>query len=126
MESISISKLGKAAVLIYNGYDYTKNGINNLEFNRSLSKDLYSRCCDTAEDLQQIEHRLINTGRAKTLTNSIEASIKLCKKYDKKNKFSRFISSSSDRKKFEMQHLVIHLHFTELCRSTFLTEEFPN
>ena len=126
MESISFTKIGKAVGLAYKGFDYTKNGIANLEFNRSLSKDLYSRCCDIAEDLQQIEYRIINTGRAQILRTSVEHAIELCKKYDKKNKVKRFFSSTSDKKVFEMQHIILHLHFVELCCSTFLTDEFPN
>jgi len=122
----SVVRLAKTAGYAYAGYDYTKSGIGNMDFNSNLSKDLYHRCCDIAEDLQQIEYRIVNTGRAKRLTDSIEDALELCKKYDKKNCIKKFISSSSDKSEFQMKHIIIHFHFSELCMSSFLTSEFSN
>lgn len=126
MNSISISKLGKTAQFIYSGFNYTNDNIGNMSFNHELSRELYSRCCDAIEDLQQIKYNILKTGRAKMLLESIESALELCKKYDKKNKIKRFISSISYRKEFQMKHIIIHIYFTELCMSLFLTSEFPN
>lgn len=123
---ISLSDLLKPLSYCVEGVILAKKSADNVKMNTKLTKYLYSRCCDIAEDLEQIDPILYKTGRAQKLLEQIELSEKLCIEYEKRWKITKFILSGSYRKKFNDKHLYISFYFNDLVNSAMLTKNFPN
>lgn len=124
--SIPIDLLCNSMGYIYKGYDFTSDSLDNLKLTEKLTKELYKACSNAAEDLMQIDVTLRNTGRAKKLLDCIIESLKLCKKYEDKNKIKKFINSKSDKKRFFYQRLKLYIYFVDLTQSALLTKKHTN
>lgn len=109
------------------GIDIASLTIDGVDGVRSkYSKTLVARCTEIAEDLQQMDHHLLITGRTHRLVKTIVECIKWSKKYDDKCLLKKIIFNNSYKNKFKQHHNEITTYFSDLVLSVLLTGLFPD
>lgn len=102
----------------------TIDGIDGVK--SKYSKTLVDRCSEIAEDLQQMDHHLLITGRTHRLVKTIVDSLKWAQLYEEKCLVKQIIFNSSYKRKFKQFHYDITTYFADLVLSVMLTGLFPD
>jgi hypothetical protein len=124
--SLLIKALSTAGYAVYTGATFTADSIDNINCISYESIRLKNRCTEIVEDLQQINIKLLITGRGHRLIQTVTNCLTWACKYDKKCKCKKFLFSNSYREKFDSCHLELTNNFYDLAISVFLTHYFPN
>lgn len=119
-----ISILSVSGRLIYGAAEITSNGIGSI--NSKHSHTLVKRCSEIVEDLQQMDHKILGTGRAQTVVQTVINSLNWAKKYEKKKIIIKIIFSNKYEKKFKDHHEYLTQYFNDLVLSTLLTRTYPD
>lgn len=122
--STIISILVAAGKVIYGTGNLAFDGITNLKSPDSIT--LSERCSEIVEDLQQMNHDFLITGRCHRLVQKIVDCVKWAKNYDEKSYVKKIIFSNKYKSKFSKCHQEITLYFHDLVLSILLVELFPN
>jgi hypothetical protein len=121
-----VRALTTAGYVIYTGATFTLDSADNMNFTSGESIKLKNRCSEIVEDLQQIDMKLLLTGRGHRLVQTTTNCLKWAYKYDKKCKCKKFLFSNGYKEKFMFCHLELTKDFYDLAISVFLTHYFPN
>lgn len=110
--------------IIYGATNITSEGINSIRCKRSLA--LVERCSEIVEDLQQMDHHILKTGRSHRLVQTVVNSLNWASKYDNKWLLNKFMFGGRYDKKFYKCHEKLSLYFDDLVLSILLTRVFPD
>jgi hypothetical protein len=119
-----ISILVAAGRGIYGASSLAKDGFDDVK--SGPSKILIERCTEIIEDLQQMDHHLLITGRTQRLIQTIVDCLQWARNYDDKNTMSKIIFSNGNKKKFKKRHAELSINFNDLVLSVLLTGIFPD
>lgn len=120
-----ISLLGAAGHVIYGTIDFTSSGIDGVNEGNSMSKKLIDRCSEMIKDFEQIDKKILITGRGARIIQEVVCSLDWAQKYDRKMKITKLLFNNSYKKKFMMCHIKLTIYYNELVASKFLTKYFP-
>lgn len=121
-----VKALSTAGYVIYTGATFTLDSTDNMNFSSEESIKLKNRCTEIVEDLQQIDIKLLITGRGHRLVQTVTDCLKWAYDYDKKCKCKKFFLSNGYREKFALCHTELTINFYDLAISVFITHYFPN
>lgn len=122
--STIISILVAAGKIVYGTSNIAFEGLNNLKSPDSIR--LSERCSEIIEDLQQMDHNILITGRSHRLVQTIVDCLQWSKHYDEKSYIKKIIFSNKYKSKFKKCHSEITLYYHDLVLSVLLIEFFPN
>lgn len=121
-----VRALSSAGYAIYTGATFTLDSVDNMDFTSLESVKLKNRCTEIVEDLQQIDIKLLITGRGHRLVQTVTNCLEWACKYDKKCKCKKFLFSNGYKEKFMTCHTELTNNFYDLAISVFITHYFPN
>ena len=124
--SFLIDALSTAGYVIYTGASFSADSISNIECSSQESKKLKSDCTEIVEDLQQIDMKLLITGRCHHLIQTITKCLEWAYKYDKKCRLKKFLFSNTYKDNFTSCYLELAKYYYSIVFSVFLTHYFPN
>lgn len=119
-----ISLLVSAGKLAYDGGTIAIDGVEHTK--TKSSRCLVQRCSECVEDLQQIDHHILITGRSHRVVQVILDNIKWCSKYDSKCLLKRIVFNGTYRKKFEKCHHELSQYYYDFVLSVLITKLYPD
>lgn len=102
----------------------TIDGVDGVK--SAQSKVLVERCTEIIEDLQQMDHHLLITGRTHRLVSTIVDALAWASEYDSKWLIKKIFLNRKYQRVFKKKHQEITKYFHDLVLSVLLTGLFPD
>ena len=115
--SVVVEPIDKSLAVL----NYALRNVNNMRISSRQVQRLLDKCMETAEDLQQVDAKLLRSHRALALINTMVECLAWCGEYQRKFRITRFVHSVAYRERFQRLHQRLTEDFTAFTLSVQLT-----